>query len=233
MKYLLVVGFACDVFRREPCARIFIGDILIDEFYIPHHKDTLTPAVQNFWKNRHILQPFSATELENMQIKNFPPLRFYEIELSQTLNLAKLRIEIKNSDSNYVNGFMSKSTLITLNVCYFFPLHQKLLLRFKEIKNKNSQTQNYAWYRMHKDIFDLLVNGLCWQGKNGQIVVSDRYYSLCSLTLGGDGVFTCKLLKKYQILINKPKKSSRYNFRVMLVDYFLNKYKHANQRNTD
>jgi len=118
-------------------------------------------------------------------------------------------------------------------VCYFFPVHQKLLWRFKEIKNKNLQTQNYAWYRTHKNfIFDLAVNGLSWKGKNGQIVDSNIYY-LSNCELGGDGVFTCELVKKYQILINKLKKPSRYNFDYPLIDYFLNKYnEYANQRNT-
>ena len=234
MKYLLVVGFACDIYRQEPRARIFVGDKLIDEFYIPHHKDILPNVIKEFQQNKHILQPFSRIEEFNIQINNFPPLRFYEVEIDTTLNQAELRIEIKNSDSNYTNGFITNSTLIKLQLCYFFPLHQKLLLRFKGIRNKNRQTQNYAWYRLDKNyIFDLAVNGLCWQGKNGQIVDSKRYY-LTKYKLGGDGVFTCELVKKYQILINKLTKSNKYNFDTILVDYFLNKYEqHENQRNTD
>ena len=38
MKYLLVVGFACDVYRQEPRARIFVDNKLIDEFNIQHHE---------------------------------------------------------------------------------------------------------------------------------------------------------------------------------------------------
>jgi len=233
MKYLLVVGFSCDVYRQEPRARIFFGNKLIDEFYIKHHKDTLTTALENFLQNRYILQPFSSIAKINIQIKNFPSLRFYEIEIDTTLDRKELCIEIENSDSNNTNGFITNSTLIKLQVCYFFPLHQKLLLRFKEIKNKNEETQNYAWYRSYKSrIFDLIINGLCWQGKNGQMFDSDRHQGGCPL--GGDGVFTCELVKKHQILINKPKKSIRYNFDYRLIDYFLNKYEqHANQRNTD
>ena len=234
MKYLLVVGFACEVYKKEPRARIFVGDKLIDEFYILHHKETLTPAIENFQQNRHILQPFSLIKEFYIQIKNFPPLRFYEIDIDTTLDRTELRIEIKNSDSNYTNGFITNSTIIKLQVCYFFPLHKKFLLRFKEIKNKNRQTQNYAWYRIYKNyIFNLTVNSLHWQGKNGQIVDSGRDY-LYDYYLGGDGVFTCELVKKYQILMNKPKKTTRYNFDNTLIDYFLNKYEqHENQRNTD
>ena len=234
MKYLLVVGFACDIYRQEPRARIFIGDKLIDEFHIPQHKDTLTIVRKSFWQNRNILPPYSLIEEFYTEINNFPTLRFYEVEIDTTLDRTELRIEIKNSDSNNTNGFITNSTLIKLQVCHFFPLHQKLLLRFKEIRNKNSQTQNYAWFRSYKNyIFDLAVNGLCWQGKNGQIVDSKRYY-LTKYKLGGDGVFTCELVKKYQILISKLKKSSRYNFNTVIVEYLLNKYnEHANQRNTD
>jgi len=231
MKYLLVVGFACDVYRQEPRARIFFGDKLIDEFLIQHHIDTLTTATGNF--SRQLLQPHSLNEILNKKIKSLPPLRFYEIEIGTTRDQTELRIEIENSDSNNTNGFITASTLIKIQVCYFFPLHQKLLLRLTEIRNKNRSTQKYAWYRLYKNyIFDLITNGLCWQGKNGQIVGSDRH-NLVEYALGGDGVFTCELVKKYQILINKPTKSNRYNFDNRLIRYFLNKYKHENQRNTD
>jgi hypothetical protein len=233
MKYLLVVGFACDVYRQEPRARIFVGNKLIDEFYIQHHKDTITTAIKKFRQDKQSLQPFSEPELVNIQIKNFPPLRLYEVEIDTTLDREELRIEIKNSDSNYTNGFITSSTLIKLQVCYFFPLHQKLLLRLKKIKNK-IRLQNYAWCRSDKNrIFDLLHRRLPWQGKNVKIFDSNRYL-LTEFNLGGDGVFTCELVKKYQILISKLKKSSRYNFNTLIVDYLLNKYnEYANQRNTD
>ena len=232
MKYLLVVGFACKVYRKEPLARIFIGNKLIDEFFIPCHKDTLNPAMENFWKNKHRLEPFPQSEFVNMRIKNFPPLRFYEIEIDTTLDRADLRIEIKNNDSNYTNGFITNSTLIKLQVFYFFPLHQKLLLRLKEIRNK-IRLQNYAWYQSYiNHIFDLSQNMLQWQGNNEQIFNSNRY-NLTACELGGDGGFTVELVKKYQILIKKTKKSSRYNFNTAFVDYLLNKYnEYANQRNT-
>jgi len=239
----LVVGFACDVYRQEPRARIFVGNKLIDEFYIQHHKDTLYTEIKKFRQNKHILHPYSNTEFLNVLIKNFAPLRFYEIEIDQTKNLEELRIEIKNSDSNYINGFMSKSTLIRLNVCYFFPLYQKLLSRLKKIRNNSRLTQNYAWYHLYKNhIFDLLQNKLQWQGENTQIENSnssslkerDRHTLLKECDLGGDGVFTRELVKKYQILINKLKRSCRYNFDIMLIDYFFDKYQqHANQRNTN
>jgi len=107
-----------------------------------------------------------------------------------------------------------------------------LLLRLQEIKNKNKLLQNYAWYHVRENIlFNLMQNGMCWQGKNGQMLKATRCV-LASYQIGGDGVFTCELVKKYQILINKTKKPYRNNFNEIIVDYLLNKYiEHANQRN--
>ena len=170
MKYLLVVGFACEVYRQNPRARIFVGGRLLDEFYISHHKDTLNPAVRAFLQNRHVLQPFSITEFVNMEIKNFPPLRFYEIEEDKTLDQMELRIEIKNSDSNYNNGFITNSTLLKLQVCFFFPLDRRLLSRLIKIRKKNFINKNYAWYKNNKNIiFELINNGIAWKGENTQM----------------------------------------------------------------
>ena len=229
MKYLLVVGFACDVYRQKPRARIFVGGRLLDEFYISHHKDTLNPAVRAFLQNRHVLQPFSITEFVNMEIKNFPPLRFYEIEEDKTLDQMELRIEIKNSDSNYNNGFITNSTLLKLQVCFFFPLDRRLLSRLIKIRKKNFINKNYAWYKNNKNIiFELINNGIAWKGENTQMFNSRiiKHWSI-----GGNGYFYCKLVKKYGIFISKLSKSYRY---ILLnnikTEYFINKYKqHANQ----
>jgi len=233
MKYLLVVGFACNVYKKEPRARIFFGDKLIDEFYIEHHKDTLTIAKKKFFQKINILQPYSTIELvNNVQIKNFIPLRFYEIKVDQTKSQEELRIEIKNNDSNYNNGFMTNSTLIQLQVCHFFPLDKKLLSRLVKIRNKNVISKSYAWFRSDKNtIFKLNENGIEWRGENTQVF----NYKNNMYNIGGNGYFYCKLVKKYGIFISKLYKSYRYNlFRTYIIDYFINKYEqYENQRNSN
>ena len=105
-----------------------------------------------------------------------------------------------------------------------------------EIAKKNRPRQNYAWYRSDKnEIFDLLAdNRTYWQGKDNKISMSNHPVVLQVNKIGGDGVFRCELVKKYQMLINKTKKANRYHFYVMLVDYFITKYRqHANQRNSN
>ena len=90
MKYLLVVGFACDVYRQEPRARLFLGDKLIDEFYISHNTNILNSSPPTFFQDKHILQPNSINDLVNTKIKNFPSLRFYEIKINQNHEQLKL-----------------------------------------------------------------------------------------------------------------------------------------------
>jgi hypothetical protein len=233
MRYLLVVGFACKVYKKEPQARIFVGNKLIDEFYISQHDDTLETTYQELQK-QVILQPYNPNSYESLEIKFFPPLKFYEIDIDPVINKLELRIEIKNQDSDYNNGFMSRSTLIQLRVCHFFPLNQKLLSRLKVIRDKNRCRQNYAWYRRHNNtFFNLTINGMGWYGANLKTVKSNSAM-FCFTKVGGDGVFTVELYKKYKIFINKIKKSYRYKLQDIFINYFFDKYEqHANQRNTD
>lgn len=233
MRYLLVVGFACEIYKHKPRARIFVGDQLIDEFNIQNHKDNLCEAKKFFFQSKHLLQSFSFIELHKIVFKNLPSLRFYEIKIDKTLDQLKIKIDIKNSDSNYNNGFMSNSTLLSLQVCYFFPLDKILLLKLNEIKNKKCLTQNYAWYRaMESRLFDLADKGMQWNGKNGQIINTSTKFLLSECKIGGDGIFVCNLVKKYGILVSKIAKSYRYNFFMLLINSFLDKYQqYENQRN--
>jgi hypothetical protein len=233
MRYLLIVGFNCDVYRQEPRARILVGNNLIDEFNIAHYKDTLPTATEKFFKNRHVLQPHSTTQ--NIQIKNFPPLKFYEIEIDNTLNKVELRIEIENNDCNYNNGFITNSTMIQLRVCTFFPLNQKLLSKLIKIKEKKRLSQNYAWYYSKKQMLFNLLNFICIkQKKKFKTVEFTSDNDISFINFGGDVVFTCELFKKYKILVNKIKKTYRYNMQSIYINFFINKYKqHENQRNTD
>jgi hypothetical protein len=234
MRYLLVVGFACEVYRKEPRARIYINNQLIDEFYIQHHKDTFTTAAKKSWGDTHILQPYSYTERENIKINCLPPVRFYEIEIDQKQNQAELYIEIKNDDSNYNNGFMTNSTLLQLQACYFFPLDKKIISRLFEIRKKNFIKKNYAWYRSNKNIiFRPNENDMQWQGENTQTF---KFTDVSNLNkIGGNGHFICKFVKKYGIFISKLSRSYRYRFfETTFIDGIINKYnEYVNQRNSN
>jgi len=230
MRYLLVVGFACEVYRREPRARIYVGDQLIDEFYIKHHKNKCEEKINNFCKNFHKLEPYSPKDFQKIVLENLPPLRFYEIDIDKNQKKLKISIFIENNDNNYTNGFITKNTLIKLRHFYFFPLHKKYFLKLEKIITKKKFTKNYAWYcRSNNKIFDL-SNSFKWQGKNQYI----KHSCISYFNIGGNGSFFCELIKKYNFFILKIDKIHRIVFDFNIINYILNKYKqHENQRNTD
>lgn len=230
MKYLLVIGFASDVYRKEAQARIFFGDKFIDEFYIKNFKDNLLTAKENFLAGKHVLQPYSSADYLGNISKNLPPLRFYEIELDQIKNQEELRIEIKNNDNNYINGFMTCSTVVKLQTCWFFPLDKKLLCRLKDISDKTPILRKNFFNKNFAPLFNLTVNALKWHGENG-IALDIKNTFMPHYKIGGTGYFSCKFVKKYGIFIPELYKSNRYCFPTG-INYIINKYEqYANQRN--
>jgi hypothetical protein len=52
MRQLLMLGFYCEVYKREPLCRVYVNDVLLDEFNIPH-----TPQKEIEWNSDIILDP--------------------------------------------------------------------------------------------------------------------------------------------------------------------------------
>ncbi len=237
MRYLLVVGFSCSVYKQEPRARIHVNDQLIDEFHISHTSKNCIIEENKFYKITP-LEPFSREEILNIKIKNFPDLKFYEVEIDEKVKHVSLRININNNDNNYSNGFITHSTLIKLKVCYFFPFNKRLLLRLKEIRDKYLFSKNYSWYRNSRNfIFDLVANGMCWKGTNGEFIDKKKSYlsqnDTGNISIGGDGEYSAILKKKYRVLMPKLARAYRYQLDWKLLNYFFDKYfQYANQRNS-
>ena len=228
----MVVGFACDVYRQEPRVRIFVGNQLIDEFHILRNSSVNTYSVSDFSQ----LESWSRIAFFRKQINNFPSLRFYEVEIDKNMDQLTLRINVENQDSNYTNGFVSKSTLIKLKVCMFFPLDQKILTRLSKIIKKKFFKKNFAWlYSKKNDIFNLFHAGcLKWVGDNKEIYTDKVTELLSERNVGGNGYFIGNISKKYGIYFPKIKKSYRFIFNSDIINYLIDKYQyHAHQRNRD
>lgn len=235
MRYLLVVGFYCQVYKKEPLSRIFVNNQLIDEFTVPLFNHDFPNRI-TFFKDKHILQPYPTSESDNNFFNTMPQIKFYELDVDDSITDLNLKIKILNNDNNHSNGFLSSSTVIQLRVCSFFPLDQKLINRLY-IRNKKFFLRNFAWcYKAKKNsFFDLLLNGMKWQGENGQIFEtrSTDYRGLPAV--GGNGFFTCDLIKKYWFFIPKLSKSYKFTFPMFYINHFLNKYNqhHEDQRNNN
>ena len=133
MRQLLMLGFYCEVYRREPRCRVYVNDVLVDEFNIPH-----TPYKQ-VDTNNTTLNP-KYYEHNNSKLHTLF-LKYIEFD-DQDIENMDIRIEIQNNDNNYANGFMNKYTRVMLS--HTFLLSKKLLNRIDNLKNSwKFSVENY------------------------------------------------------------------------------------------
>ena len=127
MRQLLVLGFYCEVYRREPLCRIYVNDILLDEFDIPH-----TPII-NTWGSEVHLDP-AYWSRDQIELKS-NPLFFKFLELDDAgENSMDIRVEIQNNDNNYANGFMTRYSRVKFRQCWLAPV--KMWEEFDQIQDR-------------------------------------------------------------------------------------------------
>lgn len=250
MKQVIYLGFYCQIYKKAPVARIYVGDVMIDEIEIPeycpeeytrdgqltcltnHNLDgkvlersghTLSQHELNpklyakthyldryWWQkefniNRDSFQDICRVYDPNNKTKEkiIHPKIFVYIFDDEILKISqgRLRIEIKNSDSNYINGFMSRSTLLYLSHFYIIP--------HALFKNPIELTQRY-WDRFSRKssahtLKSILYNALSrieWPfNLQNYFKIFDlhRKNSIINNVFGGDGIIEINMKKKNRI----------------------------------
>jgi len=153
MRYLLVVGFNCDIYKKEPRARLFLNNQLIDEIFIKNFSKHEVLNFKNIRNSLGIKKEFlePLTENESLKIYNFLNNNsrnsyFYELDIDNNLKEINLSIEISNNDNNYNNGFMTKNTLLQLRTCILIPINETLYLRFNKIIKKSKFYKKFTHF---------------------------------------------------------------------------------------
>jgi len=254
MKQVIFLGFYCQIYKKAPTARIYVGDNMIDEIEIPEFytekylKDNKlwfsTTSIEKKEKGHfmafrsftdmelhpvvhekiHRLDTFSWQKkitpsyysFEDICLKDpiegskknikHPKIFVYIIddEILKSSN-SKITIKIQNSDSNYINGFMTKSTLLYLSIFYIMP--------YELFKNPIKTTQRYldTWGRKatatslkkiinfyKKFRFEWPIN------LNGYFnIIKDKEKINNTVVVGGNCNFEIELKKKYHIWWSK------------------------------
>jgi len=291
MKQVIFLGFYCQIYKKAPTARIYVGDVMIDEIEIPEYcpkeyirngqltclpnnnidRGVLTMASNTFsqhelnpklynkthyldrywWQKEFDINLYSFQNIcrvldPNNRTKEkicYPKMFVYVVDDENlTASQGKLRIEIANSDSNYMNGFMSKSTLVYLSHFYIIP--------HALFKNPIELTQRY-WDRFSrkasahtlKSIFNHALSRIEWPfnlQNYFELFDSHGKDSIINTVFGGDGTIEINMKKKYRIWW--PEKMNIRNGFFWLNWLFIkdfvvelsDKYKQdENQRNTD
>jgi hypothetical protein len=290
MKQVIFLGFYCQIYKKPPIARIYVGDVMIDEIEIPEFyteeylkKNKLWVETSKKLKERGMstevgwlgndmeLHPAAHESIHALDthswLKELPVSKFlfkdvcskdtkigtktyikhpkifvYVIdnEILKTSE-GKITIKIQNSDSNYVNGFMTKSTLLHLSTFYIIPYALfkdpiETTQRYLNVWSKKARQYSvkeiinyYKNVRINypinlKGFFDLIQNS---KKNNNDCVV------------GGDCDYEIELKKKYNIWWAKDIKNIGFfwiNY-IFIKDFIVdlsNKYKqNENQRNSD
>lgn len=145
MRQFLMLVFYCKVYRREPACRVYINNVLIDEFNIPH-----TPLQDTFISEKILDPAFLSYEQYKLQL-NPPFIKLLELDDADQRFL-DLKVEIQNDDNNYTNGFMTRYTQVMLCQCCLAPV--KVLDQWDRILEpwKYSLHNWYRWQGVTKSV---------------------------------------------------------------------------------
>ena len=146
MRQLLILGFYCGVYKKEPLCRVYVNDVLVDEFDIPQSdKVAIEIDPMDPLKSHKQLQNFTT---------NPPFLKYIEFDDAGADSLDVV-LRIQNDDNNYANGFMSKHTHITLS--HVFLISKKVLENIDNLRN-NSKFSRKNWEKCNHDIVDFYAD---------------------------------------------------------------------------
>ena len=185
MKYLLGIGASVSKkYKKDPHLRVYIDNQFIDEYKV--EDDTLRhdcwycdPLHWIYdWKKNWIYYTGKVQEIKNKKYRKlfdpyFDPgayfprkFKFYFLHEDKLKNAKQISLHVVNDDSNYTNGFITKSTLLDLSKIFLIPLHY---LKFFDRKECHEVRQEFnanivpEIYNNDKDNNEknlMVVNGL-------------------------------------------------------------------------
>tara|TARA_B100000941_G_C28408232_1_gene501955 strand:- start:139 stop:927 length:789 start_codon:yes stop_codon:yes gene_type:complete len=117
MKYYLIIGYQLIEKNKEfPIIRVFIDDRLIDEFICDNEKSAYVSVKFDRTNNRTSTFYDEKVSLNDTYRYSTPEkIKILEVDSEIWTGRSKLTIEVKNNDSNYNNGFMSKRSIVKFN----------------------------------------------------------------------------------------------------------------------
>ena len=123
MQYVLGLAILCKKYKKNPIARLFIDNQFIDEFVIDNTTKLFNDAQ---W-----ITDKGDGKLGSLRLSFANKYKIFEIDKKIFKDNSKIVLEIQNKDSNWMNGFMTKSTLINIHNIFLIP--KSLLKRYRLI----------------------------------------------------------------------------------------------------
>ena len=108
MKYVLMVGFCYQKYKKNLNVQIFSGSTMIDDLTID--EDIIDPAVNI------TLDPLNALTHQSTL-----PTKWFCFEVNEEILEDDITVKFKLHDNNYSNGFMTKTALAKINCIALVP----------------------------------------------------------------------------------------------------------------
>ena len=118
MQYVLGLGIGVEKYKLSPNFRVFLNDILIDEFTLDSNdiQRITNPAEKQKWGALDRGIPGDVYD-PNVFLSYPSFLKIYSVpETTGTL-----KIQVMNNDSNYTNGFLTRSTIVRFHTVFYIP----------------------------------------------------------------------------------------------------------------
>jgi hypothetical protein len=128
MKYILGIGLNYKKYKKDATIKIYLNDELIEIYQLTNNIESIKVPTNTIKKIQDTFKYFKRWWFKSYDAFNEKcrmPSYIKLIEVDESEIGKELRIEVKNDDSNYTNGFMTKSSTIEPNFLILAP--KKLL----------------------------------------------------------------------------------------------------------
>ena len=200
MKYLLLISLIFKKYKGSTDVSLYSDDLFIDQFTLQDDTTTMSTARKDERDQfRHIYRKI----LGQNKFRALPKLtKVYEID--ETSIGREFSIRINDSNTNYTNGFMTKSNTLQLFNCILVP--KKLLTTSKWarcVRMFEKHNSYISRYKKEPDFqgVETYSRHMYWPGTDFHIVngkLTQRHW------VGGKSVITLPVIKKFQMHILWP-----------------------------
>jgi len=123
MKYILGIGLLFQYFKGTTVVKIFSDDVFIDELLLDEHikpckVDRLNLADNFDPENPHFEKKKTGPDDDR---EESIPEKFYYYEIDESILGDRISFEFNDINSNYTNGFMTKSNQISFHTVFLLP----------------------------------------------------------------------------------------------------------------
>jgi hypothetical protein len=171
MPYVLLLLFEYQRYKKDAVIRIYADNILVDEI-------SLTKDIKLKTKPEPLYRTPSNTPPEQFYTDNytrimFVPEKLFLFEISEKYLNHNIRIEVKNDNNNYTNGFMTKYSFVKFHrillvpKCFLQYSTWNLLDRFRVDENDEGNFWPQTRTELNKNISESWKNHFLYFEKGG------------------------------------------------------------------